>query len=155
MENLIYILAPIAYFLYQAYQNYQKEQEKARKRNVSDPSTTNTHSTIPEVKQVITEPLIDKETEAKELTPDYMLTKQEERSKHKREQLTYKRLKAPTVKGTDYYNPEISSAEVMQSRLIHEPHNHGKLAVIEDENFVIFDLRDAIIKQAILNRPYN
>lgn len=155
MENLIYILAPIAYFLYQAYQNYLKEQEKAKSRNLSDPSTTNTTGSIPEVKKVKTEPLIEKATEAKELTPDYMLNKQEEREKHKREQLTYKRLKAPSMRGTDYYNPEIPSAEVMQSRLTHEPHNHGKLTVIKDETYITFDLRDAIIKQAILNRPYN
>ncbi len=146
MENLIYILAPIAYFLYQGYQNYLKEQEKAKKRNLGVPP----HKEVTSDEEVISEPMIVKETEAIELKPDYKLTKQEERIKQRREELVYEKV-APNF-SKDYYNPETVSER--------------RLAVKKKEKTVVqsvnmsyeedydFDLRDAIIKEAILNRPY-
>lgn len=146
MENLIYILAPIAYFLYQGYQNYLKEQEKAKKRNLGAPH----RKEITSDEEVISEPMIAKETEAVELKPDYKLTKQEERIKQRREELVYEKV-SPTF-SSDYYNPEV----VTERRIANK--NKEKKATLPvnlsyDEDYD-FDLRDAIIKEAILNRPY-
>gem|GEM_PF-546415 len=148
MENLIYILVPIAYFLYQGYQNYLKEQEKAKKRNFGVPP----QQEITSEEEVKTEPMITKGTEAVELKPDYKLTKQEERVKQRREELVYEKIN-PTF-SQDYYNPEI----VTERRNAYKNRERDKkqlqplnMSYDEEEDF---DLRDAIIKEAILNRPY-
>ena len=146
MENLIYILAPIAYFLFQGYQNYLKEQEKAKKRNLGVPP----QQEITSEEEVIPEPLIIKETEAVELKPDYKLTKQEERIKQRREEIVYEKAK-PTFSG-DYYNPEMVSERRNAGRIKEKkPIQSVNMSYEEDYDF---DLRDAIIKEAILNRPY-
>lgn len=148
MENLIYILAPIAYFLFQGYQNYLKEQEKARKRNLGVPPAKE----ITSDEEVISEPLIIKETEAVELKPDYKLTKHEERVKQRREEVVYE--KANSSVANDYYNPEVLSERrlsIKNKERDKKPSLSVNLSYEEDYDF---DLRDAIIKEAILNRPY-
>lgn len=151
MENLIYILAPIALFLFKAYQNFQKEQEKARKRNLSIPEQ-------PEITvkdEVQTQPMIEERTEATELKPDYKLSKPEKYEKEQYERMVYERLRSTDKKPTNYYNPEIPSAEVIENRAIHEKHKHGiSLPKIEEQESYDFDLRQAVINEAILKRPY-
>lgn len=146
MENLIYILAPIAYFIFQGYQNYQKEQEKAKKRNLGVPPQRE----ITSDEEVISEPIIMSGTEAVELKPDYKLTKQEERVKKIRENLIYEKVNSAT--SNDYYNPESITAKHNADK------NKEKKALtaitMSYEEDYDFDLRDAIIKEAILNRPY-
>lgn len=146
MENLIYILAPIAYFIFQAYQNFQKEQEKARKRNLGVPPQRE----ITSDEEVEIKPIIIKETEAVELKPDYKLTKKEERIKQRREELVYE--KANPTFSNDYYNPEIVS-ERRNANKIKEKKPLQSVNISYEEDYD-FDLRDAIIKEAILNRPY-
>ncbi|MRX46422.1 hypothetical protein [Pedobacter puniceum] len=151
MENLIYILAPIALFLFKAYQNFQKEQEKARKRNLSIPEQ-------PEITvkdEVQTQPMIEERTEATELKPDYKLSKPEKYEKEQYERMVYERLRSTDKKPADYYNPEIPSAEVIENRAIHEKHKHGiSQPKKEEQESYDFDLRQAVINEAILKRPY-
>src|SRR5690606_6720741 len=95
--------------------------------------------------EVIPEPLIIKETEAVELKPDYKLTKQEERIQQRREEIVYEKAK-PTFSG-DYYNPEMVSERRNANK-----NREKKPALSVNMNYeedYDFDLRDAIIKEAI------
>ena len=54
----------------------------------------------------------------------------------------------------ELYNPEVPAEEVLRNREIHAPHKHAFVASHEEEvTYSNFDFEDAIIKEAILNRP--
>ncbi len=151
MENLFYILAVVIYFVYQIYQNFQKEQEKAKKRNLNVPQE---NYEIPE--EVEIKPVIAKETEAVELKPDYKLTKKESRIKERREEMVYEKMHREEVK--EYYNPEKPYRETVKKKVT--PSVTTSQTNISTDDFegqkggYDFDLRDAVIKEAILKRPY-
>lgn len=144
MEKIIYILVPIAYFLFQAYNNYIKEQEKAKKRNLSQPVI---ESDIPQT-IVNDEPV---QFDVKEFLKEKFNIETE-----RKEVIKSQTRSIPEYQTKDYYNPEVPSAEVVENRKIHAPHKHKVvLPVLEVlEKSYDFNLRDAIIQQAILNRPY-
>ena len=147
MENLFYILAVIAYFLFQGYQNFKKEQEKAKKRNLGKPVEA---YEIPE--EVESEPLIEKRTEAIDLKPDYKLTNREIKVKEKLEEAVYKKMDYKSL--GDYYNPEKPKTENKPVKVQAKPAEAFKVQHEENDNHIDFDLRDAVIKEAILKRPY-
>ncbi len=146
MENLFYILAVIAYFLFQGYQNFKKEQEKAKKRNLGKPVEA---YGIPE--EVESEPLIEKRTEAIDLKPDYKLTNREIQLKEKIEESVYKKMDYKSL--GDYYNPEKPAIENKPLKVQTKSTEVFKVQHKEDD-IIDFDLRDAVIKEAILKRPY-
>lgn len=144
MEKIIYVLLPIAYFLYQAYNNYLKEQEKAKKRNLAKPL----------VKTIIPEKVAAKEEkfDVKEFLREKFSLETERKEIIKSQTKTI-----PEYQIKDYYNPEVAAAEVVQNRKIHSVHPHKVDLVVsheEVETGYVFDLRTAVIQQAILNRPY-
>ena len=146
MEKIIYALIPIAYFIFQAYNNYKKEQEKARKRNLAQPYS----DVDPEVAQPVI-PQNDKQFDVKEFLREKFNLETE-----RKEVIKTQTKSIPEYQTKDYYNPEVPAAEVVDNRKIHNPHQHKVvLPVLEElEKPYAFNLRDAIIQQAILNRPY-
>lgn len=126
METLIPILIAIVVFAFQAYANYQKEQEKARKRNPGQPP-------LPE-------------DNAKHINPVPASTPSSATT--------------PAVKPDfEYYSGVVDSMESTRSkhprslipqRLVVDREADVQPALGAEE----FDLRDAVIKSIILERPY-
>jgi len=146
VEKIIYALIPIAYFIFQAYNNYKKEQEKAKKRNLSQPySVVQPEAAKPEVIQN------KQQFDVKEFLKEKFNLETE-----RKEVIKTQTRSIPEYQTKDYYNPEVPSEEVVQNRKVHAPHQHkAVLPILEElENPFVFNLKEAIIQQAILNRPY-
>ncbi|MBK0384237.1 hypothetical protein I5M32_14815 [Pedobacter sp. SD-b] len=146
MEKIIFILLPIAYFLYSAYLNFKKEKEKAAKRISENPH-------IPQNAQSATAEA--KPPQMREDTTDvqaYLEQRRLEREKLRNEAENVNKADKLAVK--DYYNPEVPSAQVMAGRLIHQKHHHQfEFPPPLEDDRIDFDIRSAIIYQVILNRP--
>lgn len=139
MEQYIPIIIAVIAFAYKAYSNFQKEQEKARKRNPrqqaaapeSRPSET-VYDKYPE--PVLQTPVEKTDYQPQALTPEYgsftgFLSEEElARKKRKEKQLAEKSRKSA-----------IALDKLKNDALEETP---------------AFDLRDAVIKAAILERPY-
>lgn len=147
MENLFYILAIVAYFLFQGYQNFKKEQEKARKRNPGRPVE---NYDIPE--EVESKPIIESQTEAIDLKPDYKLSKKEIKEKESRTDLVYEKMDYKSM--GDYYNPEKRRRNKSATEI--KPVTLLEIEELDDRatRHIDFDLQDAVIKEAVLKRPY-
>lgn len=144
MDKIIYILIPIAYFFYQTYNNYVKEQEKAKKRNLGQPISENSSQPV-----VVEQ---EKQFDVKEFLKEKFNVETERKDVIKSQTKSI-----PEYQVKDYYNPEVPSAEVAKNRKIHSTHPHKidlPLAQEEEKEGFAFNLRDAVIQQAILNRPY-
>ncbi|SEK35092.1 hypothetical protein [Parapedobacter koreensis] len=128
METLIPILIAIVVFAFQAYANFQKEQEKARKRNFGQPPLPEENAKRP----------VD-------VSPKEMTVEQRPSTRH------------PAFEN---YSGAIDADEVKRVRKARQQRTVQRLEVMEDTaagafgNERDFDLRDAIIKSAILERPY-
>jgi len=133
MKTALIVLGFILYFGSKIYKNFKVEMDKAKARSNSQKNTVTTEE--------------DKEQfNARE----HLDAKKEEAIQRKNNLEALKNKKF----ALDYYNPEIPSEEVVQGRLIHEPHQHGLFKIeTEEQTTVQFDLRQAIIQQAILERP--
>src|SRR5690606_29182195 len=126
METFIPIIIAIVVFAFQAYANYQKEQDKARKRNPGVPP-------LPE-------------DNAKHIRPATVPTTSPASS--------------PAMKPEfEYYSGVVDPAEskrsshhrpVIPQRLVVDTEADVPPALDAEE----FDLRDAVIKSIILERPY-
>lgn len=143
MEQFIPILIAAVIFGYQAYSNYQKEQEKARKRNPGQrpPAQTQQPRTdFPEFQKPIPTPA--------DARPSRRATAQ-----------------APAPARTmdsayDRYSGVMHPEEPRKARSLANRYQTNLLKPIEvtdedeEDGENNFDLRDAIIKSAILERPY-
>ena len=68
--------------------------------------------------------------------------------------LTDKKIATAIPTAIELYNPEVPAEEVIRGREIHAPHKHKFVASQREEiRTSDFDFEDAIIKEAILNRP--
>lgn len=135
METILPFIIAAFVFGFQIYANFKKEQEKARKRRPhQSPADKGSYQPL------------------------------------KRETLRKEVLKEPSF---DYVNPEkkayyedftgvVEVEEVRRAKEIHKKHEHAyrrlepyKLDAVEEEinPYAEFDLKDAVIKAAILNRP--
>ena len=66
------------------------------------------------------------------------------------------RIKSEALIRSASRNPERPVEEVLRSRSIHQQHQHKLELYQEDEEshpYADFDFKDAIVKEAILNRP--
>ncbi|MBK1438664.1 hypothetical protein JHJ32_01565 [Parapedobacter sp. ISTM3] len=138
METLIPIIIAIAVFAFQAYANFQKEQEKARKRNFGQPPLP----PLPEENA-------QRPTEAypKEIG---------------REQPLPAGARQPAPRPAfDRFSGVMDVEEVRRVRKARQQQKQQRLEVVEDtsagaiSSHTDFDLRDAVIKAAILERPYH
>src|SRR5690606_20765028 len=128
----------ILVFAVQAYANYQKEQEKARKRNPGQPP-------IP--------PLPEENAERTLVNPEAEL--QRRPAAHPRPQAQ------PVREAYERYSGFVNTAETVRTKKIRKPSSSpSRIAVDAQEEpasstgGASFDLRDAVIKSAILERPY-
>lgn len=165
MENFIPFIIGIAFFVYKTWVNFQAEQNKAKKRNPSAPVAPSpvkqkSNSVYPpSSRQVSTktpEPFLIEETfdPNNPYEPKYKHLYQREKSASKTsvEKRTKEDRPAQRI-SIEGYNPEQVSDEVKHNRTIHQKHNHNKKVQEEEASEYHFDMRDAIIKEAILNRP--
>ena len=158
MEELLPFLAGLAYMAYKFFTNFRKGQEEARNRNPSQPYAEQPGENQPfwpEPQEVYVpekpskQPLQEKYHEPK-YEPAY---KEPMIPKPVREPIT-KEVKTKIPHKVELYNPEVPAEEVVRNRAIHEPHKHKFVASQEEEvRSSDFDFEDAIIKEAILNRP--
>lgn len=158
MEEILPFLGGLAYLAYMFYSNYQKGQEEARKRNPSKPYQEEEHEQYQEWD--VEETYRPESTlDYKPATEKYQEPKYEEVYRESIVEKPYKKLAdkkdAPHIpQKVELYNPEVPAGEVLRSREIHAPHKHAFVASHEEEvTYSNFDFEDAIIKEAILNRP--
>ncbi len=157
MEDLLPFVIGLAAFAYKIYSNFKSEQEKARKRDTSMPAEPIDDLYVPEKpaesrKKPVKEPapfLLEEVVDpARPFEPKY---------KHiYKEAKVAAPIKEKSSTELSQYGlaVEIPAEEVLQSRKIYERHQHKLERVNHDEELPYeFDMRDAIIKQAILNRP--
>ena len=157
MEKIIFILLPIAYFLYNAYLNFKKEQEKAAKRAAQQPQYVVPNQEIIQ-KEIKTTPKYYQDPirqENKDYESDitqYLKEKKSERDNINKAAKDINKNNKAAVK--DNYNPEVPSEEVNTNRAIHLEHHHEfEFPTNLKEEFMDFDLRKAVIYDAILKRP--
>ncbi|WP_442795604.1 hypothetical protein [Pelobium manganitolerans] len=164
MNGLLVALIIIS-FLIKAYQNFKKESEKAAERaKQADAqrraSQSQTVPTVPHPPVLVEQP--SRKQTAKTLQEEH--PRQAERKSAYRAETNpayqtvpvqnKKAVKQKELLTTDYYNPEIPSAEVLANRKIHEKHKHGiKLPKRERHVAADFNFKQALIYDAILHRP--
>jgi hypothetical protein len=140
METIIPILIAIVIFAFQAYSNYQKEQEKARKRNLGQPPLPEDNADRP-MGEYWDEPVV--ETIPTERYPP--VTSPQPSSVQRR---------------FEKYSGVMDTGEATRiNQTRQRPVIPRRLAVNEEaqaqtSDVTKFDLRDAIIKSVILERPY-
>lgn len=139
METFIPILIAIVVFAFQAYSNYQKEQEKARKRNLGQPPVP----PLPEENADRPGAKTTADTERREVT------------------LPEIRQSQPMRKAYETYSGFMEVDEVKRARKVRKPQLSSLRVEVEEgigtasqREGTTFDLRDAVIKSAILERPY-
>jgi hypothetical protein len=166
MENILPFLLAMAALGYKLYDNFKQEQEKARKRNVGMPNSPEAdYQPIPSVPSIETpvreikpKPVIVEEKFYPEhpYEPKYKSEYREPRPEKVFVEPVYKREKAEVLTVRENINPEKPVQEVRRTRAIHKPHQHSTAVyteVVEEHPYANFDLHDAVIKEAILNRP--
>lgn len=137
METLIPIVVALAAFAFQAYSNFQKEQEKARKRNLGKPSAP---------------PLPEDNAERNRRVP------RAEAPRHPARSLPEP---IPTYhQEYEGYSGFLDTDEVTRAKTLRRSTASPLRVEIEERvdpesgYHAAFDLRDAVIKSVILERPY-
>lgn len=159
MEEMLPFLAGLAYMAYKFYTNFQKGQEEARNRNPSQPYAEEPQDIYPEwvepepvyvpAPPVVTSPVPEKYHE-----PRYEPVYKEPKVEKAIREPFYKEEVSKIPAKIELENPEIPVEEVLRNRAIHLPHKHQFVASQEEEHiYSDFDFKDAVIKEAILNRP--
>lgn len=141
MEIILPFIIAAIVFGFQIYANLKKEQEKAKKRNPSQ---------RPKGEVVVTYGEPEQYQQTKELR------------KRRDKEVLVERKQPEIAKKYERFTGVLDEAnEIRRKREIRPTHNHhsGRLNpyVIDEDNinpYANFDLRDAVIKAAILERPY-
>lgn len=166
MEEFLPLILGLIAVIYRIYTNFTKEQDKAKKRDTSkrpEPETSSPADYIPErelpTKPVfIPQPSIEDEVvnPAKPYEPVYPRYQYEKNVLEKYTEPKYEPLKAELNLIKEGRSPEEAAEEVRRGRAIHAAHHH-KFTPHEEETersaYADFDMNDAVIKSAILNRP--
>ena len=150
METIVPIIIAIAIFAFQAYSNYQKEQEKAKKRNPGQPRAPEESSEYPfDEYPSMEEPSI----------PDYWEKPAPQLGPQRNVQTPIRQQPAPTKQVFDEYSGVVDEEKIRSTRRQRQvipkrlvaPEEEGEPSLVSDQEF---DLRDAVIKSTILERPY-
>jgi hypothetical protein len=178
MDNIVIVIGVIAFFLFTTYSNYKKEQEKANTRDPSRPQNRpSTSSSSPkdtphpiEIPKWLEDFLPPQERaepkpkpKATPISPsEYHGSIDYEPVKYERVKYVPSELPADLLK--EYRNlPEKREIEELKrSVAIHSSHSHEFKRLqpfllvdkVEEIEVPAFDLREAIIMNAILERPY-
>ena len=161
MEELLPFFAGLAYVAFQIYNNFRKAKEEARTRNPSKPFESKEFHDAE--KGVAYTPKQEKPTHSvptskaavpKYHEPAYQSERYESMKEEAQKEPLYKEPKAVIPHRVELYNPEVPVEEVVKTRVSHGVNKHIFTASQEEEvPSSDFDMRDAIIKEAILNRP--
>ncbi len=166
MKGLIIAFIIIG-FLYRAYKNFMKESEQAAQRakdaeanqKATQQAKTVTYRKTPAFERQVEQPSFETAYD-KAVTQEYepVLSfddnkqdyfKERARAKQQRDSDSLKKI--PVL---EYYNPEVPAEEVIMGRRIHQPHHHGiKIQKTEKHLAADFNMRQALIYDAILRRP--
>ncbi|MBC8051844.1 MAG: hypothetical protein H7Y13_02145 [Sphingobacteriaceae bacterium] len=159
MEDFLPFLGGLAYMAYKFYTNYQKGQEEARNRNPSQPYQETEPETYREWGQpepvYVPEPVKKYEpVPEKYHEPKYEPAYREPRKEKPVRETLYREPVSKIPRKVELSNPEVPAEEIVKNRAIHEPHKHKFEASQEVTDYYSdFDFKDAIVKEAILNRP--
>lgn len=182
MDALIPILLTIGFFIFQAYVGYKKEQEKAAKRNPGRPSTMPAPSKTEQPKKrdwleellqpqpqrekpiyqpekMLVEPVkqVEKPYEQKYVEPHYETFYKPEKyvptEKPASLLAEYRSLSTydedeVLKKARKLRNDKRSAIKRLETKALHEQD------IEREKNLIHFDLKEAIIINAILERPY-
>ena len=162
MEELLPIVIAVAVMIYRVYTNFVKEQEKARKRNPGRrpdemlPADTPVADTQPAQQEPIPEVVQEPRPSGNPYEPAYKEVKHPRPVREIYQEVKYEPMIPETVVRHKY--KEEPAQEVKLGRTIHAPHKHGapiveEEVVLERSAYADFDMHDAVIKSAILNRP--
>lgn len=183
MEQLIPILSIIAYFIYQAYTGYKKEQEKAANRNLGKPNQPvvptkqslpqrdwleellmpsetmkePTKETVKEFEKPISETVYEQPYVQTFVEPKYESTYQREKYVPAEKPVSllaeYRRLSTYDEDGSLKRAKKIRSDKRTEIKRL-ETKAHEDQDAEWENNQIHFDLNEAIIMKAILERPY-
>lgn len=165
MENFIPFLIGIALFIYKVWSNFQKEQVKARKRNPARPGSSETktaehgrgmRNTVPTPTKNPQPFLLEEITDnSNPYEPKYKHLYERERPGGKEYNDKVNESGNREVLITkEGYNPEQVAEEIRTNRRIHRAHKHQQAPSPEEEDAPVqFDMKSAVIAEAILNRP--
>lgn len=166
MENILPFLLAMAALAYKIYDNFKQEQEKAKKRTTGGPDefmsehqkASPTPSKEVTVREIKPKPVVIEEEYYPHhpYEPQYRTVYEEQRPVKNYSEPVYRTVKAEPLRVRENINPERPVQEVRRTRAIHQPHKH-KVVVYTEERvehpYANFDLHDAVVKEAILNRP--
>jgi hypothetical protein len=133
METILPLIIAALFFGFQIYSNFKKEQEKARKRDPSQ-RPTGEQPTVYEERKDWARQLQQKEVIVSE---------------------------TPKVSKYDEFTGVVEGVEeVRRAKEVHRSYKQSSrpfepyVQAVEENPYSDFDLRDAVIKAAILERPY-
>lgn len=160
MEQFLPLIVGFLILAFRVYSNFLKEQEKARKRDMSRPPRPDDAPSVPPAAQTAgrqPEPVNGPDREVLiPYEPRYEAPKPEPRPKELYREPQYQPMKPLHVTASDGRSPEPAAEEVLRGRAIHARHAH-QFEPHEEETersaYADFDMEDAVIKAAILNRP--
>ncbi len=151
METILPILVAIVIFAFQAYANFQKEQEKARKRNPGQPRVPDSDAQPFDEYPTMEEPPI----------PDYWQEPIPQAPQRDVAPQAQKK-KSAVQQAFNEYSGVMDVDEVRRVRKSRQRQIIPQRLDVDDDEIDSnaigdgqpFDLRDAVIKSAILERPY-
>ncbi|WP_256009477.1 hypothetical protein [Desertivirga xinjiangensis] len=160
MEQFLPLIIGLAFFVYKTYSNYKTEQEKTRKRNISQARPQDPEAEpLPSKAQDTAKPkpfLYDEKRDTPErYEPQYKNPYKEPMVKPALKEESYQRMQSEVYPEAEPYYREKPAEETIKNRKIHASHKHANAKVKHEEEHPAyeFDMKDAIIKEAILNRP--
>ncbi|WP_207421264.1 hypothetical protein [Desertivirga brevis] len=165
MENFIPFLIGIALFIYKIWSNFTKEQEKARKRSPGRPVSSEAkpadhkrgmNTSIPTPTKTPQPFLLEEMPNSNDQhEPKYKhIYERERRSGKEHQGKAYESGNHEILLSKEGYNPEEVADEIKTSRKIHKAPKHRQVVIQEEEEVPVeFDMKSAVIAEAILNRP--
>ncbi|HEY0896358.1 MAG TPA: hypothetical protein VGE15_07400 [Sphingobacteriaceae bacterium] len=162
MEQFLPLIVGFLILAFRVYSNFQKEQEKVRKRDFTRPNQPEGHSSVPRVPEVTgsrpapAPAAFPQEEVFMPYEPRYEAPKAEPRPREVYREPHYQPMRPLQVAASDGRSPEAAAEEIVRGRAIHARHPHQFEAheeSYERSAYADFDMEDAVIKAAILNRP--
>jgi hypothetical protein len=167
VENILYVVAFIIFFIISTYRNYKKQEEQRKKaqevrREEMESSEKQVFKepakTKPSFEDILGELLDIPPAKEKEYQPYEQPTvekyKEPKPVEVRRAEPVYKPVIAEHPKTEEKYKAEMPE-EVTKVRAAHATHKHYfEFPKAEEESYTDFDLRDAVIKQIILEPKF-
>ena len=161
MQEYLPLIVGFLVLAFRVYSNFQKEQEKVKKRDLSRPARPESAQSdswpVPHGEQPGRAPVPAPEQEVfTPYEPRYEAPRPETRPREVYREPHYQPMRPLQVSATDGRSPEYAADEVLRGRAIHAKHPHKfepHEESYERSAYADFDMEDAVIKAAILNRP--